>query len=343
MGSDKTTGGDNKRPGANVFLRGLLIFTGLLAVSIICLLLGRYPSPGLIPIQTLIEDPTARLIVFGSRLPRILGAILVGAALGGAGAAFQLVFANPLVEPGFLGVSQGAAFGAALALVLGASMGTTPALAAFVFALIALALSSSLARHFRFGGAVLRLVLAGIAVSAVFSAGLAIIKYAADPLSELPDIAYWTLGSLSGMNWKNLYTLAPPVIVSLGTLWLFRRRIDLLSLEDDVSRSLGARPELERALVLAFAALGVAASVAMSGIVSWAGLVVPHVARAIVGTDAKSSIPASMMLGAAFLVLCDTAARTAFAGELPLGATVSAFGAIIFIRFLATGRTKAVR
>jgi iron complex transport system permease protein len=295
------------------------------------------------PFQVLRDDPIARVILLNSRLPRVLGALLVGAALGGAGAAFQLVFANPLVEPGFLGVSQGAAFGAALTLVLGARMGVVPGLGAFAFALLALVLSSTLARRFRFGGAVLRLVLAGIAVSALFSAALAVIKYTADPLSQLPDIAYWTLGSLSGMNWAVLGAFTPAVGISLLALYLLRNRMDVLSLEDGVARSLGVRPGLERGLVLVFAALGVAASVAVSGIVSWAGLVVPHAARALVGSDARSSIPASMVIGAAFMVFCDTLARTAFPGELPLGAAVSFLGALLFVRFLTTGKARVVR
>ena len=321
----------------------LLLLAVAALVAAAALFLGRYPQPGFMPFAVLRDDPTARAVVFGSRLPRVLGAALVGASLGGAGAAFQIVFANPLVEPGFLGVSQGAAFGAALAMVLGAGLGPAVSLSAFVFALAALAASAALARRFRYGGSVLRLVLAGISVSALFSAGLAVIKYTADPLSQLPDIAYWTLGGLAGMDWKTLRLTAPPVLLSLSLLLLLRRRIDLLSLDDEVSRSLGARPEAERAFLLAAAALGVAASVAASGVVSWAGLVVPHAARAVAGAEARASVPASMLLGAVFLVACDAVSRAAFAGELPLGATVSALGAALFVYFLAAGRSRIVR
>ncbi len=310
--------------------RTAALVAAFLVVGGAALLLGRYPAPGFMPLSALRDDPIARVVVFGSRLPRVIGACLVGASLGGAGAAFQLVFANPLVEPGFLGVSQGAAFGAALAMVLGYRLGPIVSASAFAFALAALAASTALARKFRYGGSVLRLVLAGISVSALFSAGLAVIKYAADPLYQLPDIAYWTLGGLSGMDWPTLRLTAPPVSVSLLLLLLLRRRIDLLSLDDEVSRSLGARPELERALILAAAALGVGASVAASGVVSWAGLVVPHAARLLVGPGARASLPASMLLGAAFLVVCDAVARAAFSGALPLGATVSALGAVLF-------------
>lgn len=328
--------GERFRP----FLFPLLL---LVATSGAALLLGRYPAPGFMPLSILGEDPTARAILLGSRLPRILTALLVGATLGGAGAAFQSIFANPLVEPGFLGVSQGAAFGTALAMVLGARLGPVVAVASFASALLALFLSASLARRFRYGGNVLRLVLSGIVVSATFSAGLALVKFAADPLRELPDITYWTLGGLSSADWGAFRFLALPAGVSLAALVVLRGRIDLLSLEDDVARSLGARPEAERWGILLFAALGVAASVAVSGIVSWAGLVVPHIARLLCGAEARRSLPASMFFGATFLVLCDAVSRTAFPGELPLGATVSVLGAAVFAYFLVSGRSRIVR
>jgi iron complex transport system permease protein len=251
-----------------------------------------------------------------------------------------LVFANPLVEPGFLGVSAGAAFGAALALVLGATLGPWVSASAFVAALAALLLTVSLSHRFHYGGSVLRLVLSGITVSALFTAALAVLKYEADPLKVLPDIVYWTLGGLSGLSWSTLAWLAPTAGVSLVLLWLARARMDLLSLDDEVVRSLGVNPRLERVLILAAASLGVAACVAAAGVVAWAGLVVPHAARALVGPQARVSVPASMLIGAVFLALCDTVARASFAGELPLGAAVSALGAVAFAGFLARGRVE---
>ena len=320
-----------------------VLAAALVLSALVCLLLGRYPAPGLMPLRLLSEDPTARAVLFGSRLPRVIGALLAGAVLAGAGAAFQLVFANPLVEPGFLGVSSGAAFGAALAMVLGAPLGPAVSLPAFFFALLALTLSTTLARRFRYGGGVLRLVLAGIAVSALFSAALAVVKYAADPLRVLPDIAYWTLGGLSGMTWSTLAYFAPPAVLSLVLLIVARGRMDILSLDEDVARSLGARPRMERIAILAAASLGVAACVAALGVVCWAGLVVPHAARSWVGAKARASVPASMAMGAVFLVLCDAVSRAAFPGELPLGAAVSALGALAFSRFLMKGKTRIVR
>ncbi|GAB1484288.1 iron ABC transporter permease [Treponema sp.] len=323
--------------------RALILSLVTIISTLIALALGRYPRPGFMSPFLLVSDQTAQLVIFGARLPRVLGALLVGAVLGGAGAAFQLVFANPLVEPGFLGVSQGAALGAALAMTMGARIGFAVSGPAFVGALVALAASAALARRFRFGGSVLRLVLAGIAVSSLCSAGLAIIKYTADPMGVLPDIAYWTLGGLASMTWPVLGYLAIPASVSIVALFIFRGRMDLLSLDEDVAHSLGVRPQLERGFILAFAALGVAAVTSAAGVVSWAGLVVPHVARALFGVKARISVPASMVIGAVFIVLCDAVARAAFAGELPLGATVSALSAIVFARFLSSGKTRIVR
>jgi iron complex transport system permease protein len=213
-----------------------------MVLFVLAALTGRYPKPGLLTPGILASDELARTILLSVRIPRVLAAALLGAVLSASGNAFQMVFSNPLVEPGFLGVSQGAAFGAALAHVLGARNDLTIAASAFFFALGGLGASAALARRFRFGGWVLRLVLAGIAVSAFFSSALAYVKYAADPLKELPDIAYWTLGGLSGIGWKRLLTIAPVAIASLTVLRVSGWRLSVLSLEDPVAFSLGASP-----------------------------------------------------------------------------------------------------
>jgi len=315
---------------------------GFAALLALYLLAGRYPAPGIVSPRRLAADPTALRILLSLRLPRALGALLLGATLGGAGAAFQSIFGNPLVEPGFLGVSQGSAFGAAAAMLLGA--GPAPvALCAFASGFGALRLSTFLAGRFRSGGQVLRLVLAGIAVSALFSSLLAAAKYAADPLSQLPDIVFWTMGGLSPMSWSRLAAVAPVALLSLAALLAFRWRVNLLSLDDEAARALGARPELERGAVLAAATAGVAAMTAACGIVSWAGLVVPHAARLVVGADGRRALPASMALGATFLLACDLVARTALPGELPLGILTSLGGAGLFVLLLGARRRAAAR
>lgn len=320
-----------------------LLVLGALALLCLCLLAGRYPRPGLTDPRLLASDPTARAVVLGSRLPRLAAALLLGAVMAAAGNAFQMVFGNPLVEPGFLGVSQGAALGAALALVAGSGSELLVALSAFALALAALAAAALLARAFPFGGWVLRLVLAGFAVSAFMSAGLALVKYAADPLRELPDIVYWTMGSLSGASWRRLGFAAVPALGSVGFLLLYRWRVTALSADEAVARSLGARPAASRALVLVVASAGVAAVVAMAGAVSWIGLVVPHAARLMFGADARRSMPASVALGACFTALCDTVARAAFPGELPLGAVTAVVGSAAFVALLARGKVPVAR
>lgn len=324
-------------------LRPWSYWAAALLVFALALLAGRYPSAGLLDPRVLASDELARTILLSVRLPRVLAAALLGAVLAASGNAFQMVFSNPLVEPGFLGVSQGAAFGAALALVLGFRHDLAVSGSAFVFALAGLGASAALARRFRFGGWVLRLVLAGIAVSAFFSSALAWVKYAADPLRELPDIAYWTLGGLSGMSWKRLSAVAPIAMASVAALRVSGWRLSILSLEDAASFSLGARPARERALILAAATAGVASMTAVSGIVSWVGLIVPHAARLATGADGRRSMPASIALGAAFVLVCDAVSRTLLPGELPLGVTTAFLGTAGFTALLLGRAVTVVR
>ena len=324
-------------------LRWLLLAAAALALVTACLLAGRYPAPGFMDPRLSASDATARAVLVGSRLPRVVGALVLGAMLAAAGNAFQMVFGNPLVEPGFLGVSQGAALGAAIALVAGAGSPYMVMAAAFAMALAALAAANALARAFAFGGWVLRLLLAGLAVSAFMSSGLAIVKYAADPLRELPDIVYWTMGSLSGLGWRRLAFAALPAAAALLFLHRCRWRITVLSADEAVARSLGMRPSAERAAVLAAASAGVAATVAMAGAVGWIGLVIPHLARLAVGADARRSMPLSVLAGALFALVCDTIARALFPGELPLGAVTAILGSALFCALVLARKVRVTR
>lgn len=314
----------------------------LVIVSALAVLFGRYPRPGLIDPRSLAHDQLALRIVLLVRLPRVVGALLVGAALGASGAAMQFVFANPLVDAGFLGVSQGASFGAALSMVLG---GGSLALfgSSFGFALLALGLTVSMSGRIRFGGAVLRLLLSGIAVSAFFSALVALIKYGADPLKSLPEITYWLMGGLSGASWRLVAMAAPVALGSVVILIAMRWRTALLSLDEATATSLGARPRLERAMILGTAAAGVAAVTALAGVVSWVGLIVPHLARLLFGGDGSPTVPGSAVLGAIFVVVCDTLSRGLFSGELPLGVTTSLIGTVAFFALLAGQRLRVER
>jgi iron complex transport system permease protein len=325
-----------------MLVRTVLSIVVLLLLAGLSLLAGRYPRAGLLSIADLLSDPLASRVILLIRLPRLMLALLTGAALGAAGCAFQLVFSNPLVDAGFLGVSQGASFGAALAMILG--IGATGLFGlAFAGSILALVLSVFMAGRIRFGGAVLRLVLSGIAVSAFFSALVALLKYVADPLRQLPDIAYWMMGGLSAASWDTVRMTAPAALISVCTLVLLRWRTTILALDEATAVSLGARPRLERALVLGLAAFGVAAVTAAAGIVSWVGLIVPHVARLVLGSDGASTITGSAIIGAAFVLVCDTLSRTLFAGELPLGIATALLGTVLFFALLLSHRLRVER
>ncbi|MBN1657538.1 MAG: iron ABC transporter permease [Anaerolineae bacterium] len=295
------------------------------------ILVGRYPAPGVMSPAALWRDPLAERLVVNLRLPRVLSACLLGMTLAGCGTVLQMIFRNPLVEPGFLGVSQGAAFGAALSIITLHAPALVTELMAALFAILGLVLSYLIARRIRFGGWILRLVLAGIAVSALFSSGVGVLKYVADPLTELPDLIFWMLGGLWRVTWPDLLYLLPPVAAGLVVIMLMRWRLNLLSLDDDTGFSLGAAPGRERAIVLVAAVSATAAVVSVAGIVGWIGLLVPHVARRLMGADARRALPASLLIGGLFAIACDDLARTILPGEIPLGILASLFGAVLFV------------
>ena len=308
----------------------------LAIVVVLSLFVGRYPAPGFITPDRLASDELAQRLVFNLRLPRLLTALMLGMSLAAAGAVFQPIFANPLVEPGFLGVSQGAAFGASVAIIFWGSAAWLVQGSAAVFAFAGLGLSYALARRGRFGGSVLRLILAGIAVSALFSAGVGALKYLADPLSQLPEITFWLLGGLASVTWTQFWSIAPVVLVSLFVIYRMRWRLNLLSLDDSTAFSMGASPGRERALLLGAAVAATAAVVSVCGMVAWVGLIVPHIARRLFGADARYVVPASLLIGGLFGVICDDVARTATAGEIPIGILTSLAGAALFLVILTT-------
>ena len=320
----------NHRP---LFISVSLILLFIAAVSIF---IGRYPQPYWLSPQLLKEDALARQLIHTLRLPRITLALLLGATLSGAGAVMQMLFRNPLVEPGFLGVSQGAAFGAALSILcLGPGTWTMHLIAIF-FALAGLGLSYLVAQRLRFGGWVLRLVLAGIAISALFSAGTGVLKYIADPLTQLPEITFWMLGGLWSVTWDEVLYVLPFVVPGLITIYLLRWRLNLLSLGDDTAWSLGVSPNRERRWMLIAAVAATASLTAVAGIVGWIGLIVPHLARRLFGADARHHLPGAMLIGAGLALLCDDLARSLLAGEIPLGILTSLMGAGIFVLLMTT-------
>ena len=309
------------------------------ALVFVSLLIGRYgvrPDESFTALLGLDgSSGVLRSLILRVRLPRALAAACVGANLAVCGAVFQGLFRNPLVDSRILGVSSGAAFGAALALLFSASAAAVQG-SAFGFALIAVGLVVAVGR--RFGSSALVIVIGGILISALFNALLGLIKYVADPLSNLPAITYWLLGGLSGSRWAIL----PPlfVVTGLGTVFflLVRWRLNLLSLPDAEATALGVQVRTLRLAVIVVGTVMVAASVAIGGMIGWVGLVVPHVARAWVGPDQSRLIPASAAIGAATVLLLDTIARTALPSEIPLGILTGLIGVpaffLLFLRFL---------
>lgn len=312
-------------------------------VFVLSLFIGRYPGPAFLSLNRLAGDELAQRLIWNLRFPRLLTAVLLGMSLSAAGTVLQMILGNPLVEPGFLGVSQGAAFGAALSIVfLGNSAWLVQGMAA-VFACLGLAFSYVLARRVRFGGWVLRLVLAGIAVSALFSAGVGMLKYLADPLSQLPEITFWLLGGLWGITWASVRAILPVTLIALYVIYRMRWRLNLLSLDDATAFSLGVAPGWERAMILVAAVAATAAVISMSGQVGWIGLIVPHLARRLFGADARRALPAAILLGGLFTLLCDDLARIVLAGEIPLGILTSLGGALFFMALMLTRSIRTRR
>jgi iron complex transport system permease protein len=276
-----------------------------------------------------------RSLILRVRMPRGLAAACIGANLAVCGAAFQGLFRNPLVDSRILGVSSGAAFGAALALLFSAGAVAVQG-SAFAFALVAIGLVTVVG--WRFGSSTLVIVIGGILVSALFNALLGLIKYVADPLSNLPAITYWLLGGLSGSRWAILSPLLVITGLGLAFFLLIRWRLNLLTLSDAEASALGVRIRPLRIVVIVIGTVMVAASVAIGGMIGWIGLVVPHVARAWVGPDHKVLIPASAAIGAAALLILDTVARTALPSEIPLGILTGLIGVpaffLVLLRFL---------
>jgi iron complex transport system permease protein len=318
-------------------LAGLLVLVAL--AMLLALFIGRYPRPIWMPPEMLWDDLMAQRLVLNLRLPRILSAFLVGACLSAAGVVLQMVFRNPLVSPGFLGVSQGAGFGAAVAIVFFGGVGWMVEGFALVMAFLGLALSYTLASRIQAGDWTLRLVLAGIAVSALFSSGLGLMQYIADPLSQLPDIVFWLLGDLSGVTWPELLRVLPLALAGLAVMLLMRWRLNILSLRDETAFSLGASLTWERLLVLGAAVSATAATVAIAGVVGWVGLIVPHLARRLVGANAQVAMPAACLIGGVYCLVSDTVARTLLPGEIPLGILTSLIGASLFLVLLTSKRT----
>lgn len=331
------------------FLRSVLSIGGLGWLSVLLILLiiasfaiGKYPvslddlfllfsgQQDSVPAQTAI-------VVWQIRLPRIIGAILVGAALAAAGATYQGMFRNPLVSPDILGVSAGAGLGAVLGIFLSLPV-VGIQLLAFAGGLLTVFLVYLIALSVRAHDPVLVLVLAGVVMGTLAGAGISLLKILADPYDQLPAITFWLLGSLAALNLEDLSTALPAVLIGLIPLYLLRWRMNLLSLDDEEARALGIDTGKLRILFICAATLMTAAVVAISGTIGWVGLIMPHIARLLVGPNFSRLLPASMLLGAAYLLVVDNLARTLTSIEVPLGILTALIGAPFFLWLLARGR-----
>ena len=329
----------------NDFLNGsilpsLLRFAGpvLLALFLLSFVLGRYDVPlaqllkillsGIFPIEQTWTDNMA-IAVLNVRLPRILLACLVGCALSAAGTGYQTVFQNPMAAPDILGASSGACTGAALAILTGQSS-VMITVFAFGFSLLSVALVYLVGSHAR-GSRVVNLLLAGIMVGSLFSACTSYIKLVADPTNQLPAITYWLMGSLSGTRMKDVTFALLPVALGAVPLLLLRWRVNLLTLSEEEARSMGVNTTALRLVVILCATVLTAASVSVSGMIGWVGLVIPHLSRKLVGSDCRRLLPAAMLLGAIFLLLVDNVSRNLLAVEIPIGILTAFIGAPFFI------------
>lgn len=274
-------------------------------------------------------------VVLNIRLPRILCAALVGAALSAAGASYQGMFRNPMVSPDLMGASTGAGFGASLAILLGMSYFGIM-VTAFCFGLGAVLLAWLVSRFSRLN-ATLALVLAGVMISSLFSACTSFVKLVADTQEQLPAITYWLMGSLSSVKGKDTAFAAIPILLGLIPLLLLRWRMNLLTVSEAEARSMGLNTGRLRLAVILCATLVTAASVAVSGMIGWVGLVIPHFCRMLFGYDYRRLVPASILMGGAFLMLVDDIARVITTSELPLGILTSFIGAPVFLYLIVQG------
>ncbi|NJE62237.1 iron ABC transporter permease [Thermococcus sp. 21S7] len=310
--------------------RFIFLYLLVLAIS---LLIGR------LTFNPLNMNGLARTILVDVRLPRIVGASLVGASLSVAGLSFQNVFRNHLAGPNILGVTSGAAFGAVLAILLFTFNPYLVQTLAFVFGIAAVFIAYRTSRLV--GDDIVGLLLAGIAVSAFFSALVGMAKYLADPYDQLPTMVFWLLGSFAGIRWADLKFFSIPMVIGIIGLTTLRWVFNILSLGDDEAKALGVNVSFYKKLIIGLATLAVSAATAIGGIIGWVGLVSPHIARLLVGYDNRKLVPAAVFTGAILLVICDDVARTLTSAELPVGVVTSLVGAPILVAILSRRREHA--
>lgn len=327
-----------------------MIYGTLPILFVVSLFLGRYEVPpyhvihllaapfvNLLPVNSIHIDPSwtaaEQNVIYLIRLPRVIAAVLVGAGLAIAGAAYQGLFKNPLVSPDILGVSSGAGFGAALAILL--SLGSLMIqVSAFCFGILAVTITYLISRFYRTTPTLI-LVLSGIIVGAFFTALISLTKYVADPYEKLPAITFWLMGSLASVRYADLLIVAPPLLTAASVLILIRWRINLLAVGDDEARALGIDTRRMSQIIILCSTLITAGAVCIAGIIGWVGLVVPHLGRMLVGPDYKKLMPITFLLGASYMLIIDDIARNLTSAEIPLGILTAIIGAPFFAYLLS--------
>ena len=325
-------------------LLGMLLL--LLAIVFFSFWVGYYPLTPLQVIQAFLSKfgyqgellPQSVTIFWNIRLPRILSALFIGASLSVAGATYQGMFRNPLVAPDILGVSSGASLGAAFAILNGASNWIVQ-ISAFAGGIAAVAASYLISRKSAHSHT-LSLVLTGSMIMSLCNAGVTMIKYVADPNDVLQQITFWLMGSLTKTSMDEFRWSVVPMVMGLLLVLVFRWQINLLTLDEEEARSLGIHIRRYRLLFIAASTLLSAAAVCLGGLIGWVGLMIPHLARALVGVDYGRLIPASAMLGAGYLILMDDIARSVLSMELPLGVVTSIMGVPFFLYLIIKRKEK---
>lgn len=322
-----------------LFLLILLVIP--LLTALVCIGTGRYSlSIGesvKVLFNTLIYgkesvSPQYYSIIIGLRLPRVILALLAGAGLAVSGASFQALFSNPLATPDTLGVAGGASFGAALALLVGDNLIWIQTVS-LLMGLAAVLLTYSISK-LKGKATIIMMVLSGIVVASMFKAFVSLVKYMADPEDKLPAITYWLMGSLTGVTYKSLMIGSPFLIVGIIIILLLRWKLNVLSLSEDEAHSMGVNVKALRLLVIFASTMITASSISMCGQVGWVGLVIPHIARMMFGSNNQYIFPTSVSLGALFMLIIDTIARSATAGEIPVSILTATVGAPFFIYLL---------
>lgn len=310
------------------------------AAAVICICIGRYSSTFAETLAALWKlvtgrggDDTLVKVIFEMRLPRVVLAMLVGGGLSAAGLAFQSLFANPLATPDTLGVASGASFGAVAALLVGLSLPWVQ-LIALIAGFLAVGLTLAIGKGKRGTRSLTSMILGGMVISSLFSALISLAKLVADTDSKLPAITYWLMGSLSSATWNSLAFGAPFIIAGTVMLFAIRWRLNILPLSDDEVKASGANAGVLRFVTALAGTMITAACVSMCGQVGWVGLLIPHICRMALGSDNLVLVPASVSMGAVFMMFMDTAARGISPSEIPISVLTAVIGAPFFIALL---------